>query len=376
MNPLTGTIKSITPNRGFRPSLDIQLEIFSPDEEQITFTWMSARLAVSFSPNTKAPPSRREARDLGIAVPRYTLPQFRKTGTTNFTVPLDDLLVGELERARGGSNVVLYLSVSFNAIVSGPQVVSLFQQLTNGAVADPSYGGQEVVRIVPSSEWQEIVEGLHISEVDAQRQLEEYAAQGKQALDGLNATLKSAKEAASLLGIVEHAKFFEQEALDHQRSAYWWLAATVLLLVAAFAAGWNLYKTNSLLTGAVAEKLDTHGAGAPKPSPDVGSEIRLTVARIVILSILLSAAVWTGRVYKAHRHNFIINRHRRNALSTFQTFAAGASDMETKNAVLLQATTCIFGPQNTGYITQDKESEGYPQILEIIRGVGGTGKRD
>jgi hypothetical protein len=94
------------------------------------------------------------------------------------------------------------------------------------------------------------------------------------------------------------------------------------------------------------------------------------VAKLIVLSILLSAAIWTGKIYKAHRHNFIINRHRRNALSTFQTFAGGASDTQTKNAVLLQATTCIFGPQNTGYISQDKESEGSPQILEIIRGVG------
>ena len=154
MNQLTGAIKSVTPHRGFRPSLDIQVEIFNPDEEQITFTWMSARFAVSFSPNTKAPPSRGDALDLGIAVLRYTLPQFRKTTVTNFTLPLDDLLVCELEKARGGINVVLYLSVTFNAIVNTSQSVSTSpQQLTSGALGDPNYGGQDIVRIVPSSEW-------------------------------------------------------------------------------------------------------------------------------------------------------------------------------------------------------------------------------
>lgn len=374
---MTGSIRSVTPHRGFRPSLDMQIEISSPDQEQIAFTWMSARVAVSFSPNTKTLPQRGDARDLGAAVPRYTLPQFQKTTVTNFLLPLDDLLVSDLEEVRQGNNVVLYVSVTFNAIASGPQTVSLPQQLTSGAIADPIYGGQDVVRIIPSSEWQEIVDGLHISNMNLQRQLEEYAAQGKLTLDELNTTLKNAKEAAALVGIVEYSKFFEQEALDHERSGRWWLAVTLLLAAsAAFAAGWNFYKAESLIRAAVSGKSDTHQTNGAEARPDVGLEVQLAAAKIIILSILLSAGIWTGRVYKAHRHNFIINRHRRNALSTFQTFAGNASDAQTKNAVLLQATTCIFGPQSTGYVSQDKESEGYPQILEIIRGVGGSAKKE
>jgi hypothetical protein len=378
MNQLTGVIKSITSHRGFRPSLDIQLEISTSDEGQFVFTWMSARVAVSFSPNTRTGPSRGDALDLGIAVPRYTLPQFHKSTVTNFTLPLDDLIVKDLEKARGGINVILYLSVTFNAVVSSPQAAQPLQQFIGGVLADPNYGGQDAVRIVPSSEWNEIIDGLHISDVDFQTKMEEYAVQGKQKLDELNATLKSAKEAAALVGIVEHAKFFEEEALNHKRSGAWWLAITLLLAVAAAAAaGWNFYKAESLMSDSVVEKekLDATKTSATEKKPDIGLEIQVTVAKIVILSILLSAAIWTGRVYKAHRHNFIINRHRRNALSTFQAFAAGASDdIQTKNAVLLQATTCVFGPQNTGYIGQDKESEGYPQILEIVRGVGGSNK--
>ena len=75
-------------------------------------------------------------------------------------------------------------------------------------------------------------------------------------------------------------------------------------------------------------------------------------------------------MYRAHRHNFVINRHRLNALSTFEAFAKATDDQQIKNAVLLQATQCIFGPQPTGYISGESESEGYPQILEIVRGMG------
>ena len=379
MNQLTGTIKSITPHRGYRPSLDIQLEIINPDDDHLVFTWMLARAAVSFSRNTKAVPSRGEARDLGIAVPRYTLPQFRKTTMTNFVLPLDDLLVQDLEKERDGINVILYLSVTFSAIANSSQGVTGPQQLVSGTLADPNYGGQDALRVVPSSEWEEIIDGLHIPDMDFQRKLEEYADQGEQKLKELDATLKSAKEAAELIGIVEHAKFFEEEALNHKRSAGWWLAVTVLLAaIACSAAGWNFYRAESLIKDAVAERSDIHKVSATDTRSDgfVGLEVQLTVAKIIILSILLSAAVWTGRVYKTHRHNFVINRHRRNALSTFQTFVTGTADPQTKNAVLLQATTCIFGPQNTGYISQEKEADGYPQILEIVRGVGSSGKKD
>ena len=47
---------------------------------------------------------------------------------------------------------------------------------------------------------------------------------------------------------------------------------------------------------------------------------------------------------------------------------AASADEQTKNAVLLQATKCIFSAQNTGYLGQpDKDSEGGPQILEVWR---------
>jgi hypothetical protein len=381
MNQLIGTIKSITPRRGFRPSLDIQLEISAPGEDQpIAFTWMLARVAISFSPSTKAMPARGDARDFGIAVPRYTLPSFNKTTTTNFTLPLDDRLIEDLEKERNGTNVFVYLSVTFNAIInSRPAAAGLQQQPIDGAIADPNYGGQDVVRVVPKSEWEEIIHGLHISDIDSQRKLEEYEVRGRQKLKELEATLKSAKEAAELLGIVEHAKFFEDEARNHKRSANWWLTFTILLAVlASVAAGFNFIKAEQLVAQAISQKANGGNLKPTDAKPEgfVGLEIQMTIAKLIILSILLSAGIWAGRVYKAHRHNFIINRHRRNALSTFQTFATGTSDPQIKNAVLLQATTCIFGPQSTGYINQEKETETYPQILEIIRGVGSARKSE
>lgn len=381
MNQLTGKITNVIPRPGFVPSLDIQLEISNSDDtEQVVFVWMSGRVAVSFVSGTKQLPARGDAVDAGIVVPKYTLPHISKTTTTNLRLPFDEHLLTDLENARGGRDVVMYLSIYFSAIVKNPRVVAGPQELPqSGYIADPSYGGQEVVHIVPRSQWQEIIDGLGISSVDRQKRLEEYETKGKQTLENLEATLASAKEAAQSVGVVEHAKVFEEEAVSHNHSANLWLVFTVILaLLAGVVAYYNFVKVEHLISGAVFEKTSAQESKTQdaKSGGLIGLEIQLTVAKIIVLSILLSASIWAGRVYKSHRHNFVVNRHRSNALRTFQTFASGTADPQIKNAVLLQATTCIFGPQNTGYISQDKESETYPQILEIIRGAGTAGKTE
>ena len=89
----------------------------------------------------------------------------------------------------------------------------------------------------------------------------------------------------------------------------------------------------------------------------------------MIFSILSYIVVWSGKIYKAHKHNYVVNRHRQNALSSFETFIKATSDDATKNAVLIQATQSIFVPQHTGYIGYESDILSSPQILEIIKDV-------
>ena len=97
--------------------------------------------------------------------------------------------------------------------------------------------------------------------------------------------------------------------------------------------------------------------------------IQLAVAKVILFSLLFSALVWTGRVYRSHQHNFVVNQHRQNALTSFETFAKAANDDQTKSAVLLQATNCIFSPQASGYADSAVEAPGSPRIMEIIRNI-------
>jgi hypothetical protein len=65
--------------------------------------------------------------------------------------------------------------------------------------------------------------------------------------------------------------------------------------------------------------------------------------------------------------NYILNRHRQNALDTFETFVTATADNQNKDAVLLQATQTIFSAQNSGFINQDSESPNLSPLLELIK---------
>lgn len=171
-------------------------------------------------------------------------------------------------------------------------------------------------------------------------------------------TLDDVRKLAREAGVSQHAEVFREEATAHDHAATQWLKATVWIaaftsLVAFAILGLSWFFTPSDLTGAKA--------------------IQIGIAKLAILSLLFSAVIWVGRIYRSHRHNCVVNRHRLNALRTFETFARAASDDSTKNAVLIQATQCIFTPQQTGYITGEPETNPASQILEVVRSVGKSG---
>lgn len=166
------------------------------------------------------------------------------------------------------------------------------------------------------------------------------------------AALEQVRRAAAEVGVAQHAVHFRQEAADHLGRAWKWLAAAgAFALLTLGLAAWTIYyyATNT-------QELSTT------------QSVQLAISKVLAFSLLYFSIVWTARMYRAQWHNYVVNKHRQNALSTFETFVKAASDEQTKNAVLLQATQCIFSPQVTGFVTQESDGSPSPQILEIIRG--------
>lgn len=194
-------------------------------------------------------------------------------------------------------------------------------------------------------------EGEHRRELTDQ--LETAVASSRALRDELVNIVEVARSAAGQVGVAKYSEYFASEAEQHRRAGNWWLLVTVVVALAAI--GFGVFLLQSYIKQA--QELT------------VAKSIQLAVAKAAVLSVLYMAVVWCGRVYKAQRHNQVVNRHRLNALNTFEAFVKAASDDQTKNAVLLQAARATFSPQKTGYLGRDAEAQESPQIMEIIRRV-------
>jgi hypothetical protein len=182
---------------------------------------------------------------------------------------------------------------------------------------------------------------------DLQKALEDL---NEKRLEGERA-LESIRKAATTSGIVGEAKHFSDQADEHKRASRIWAVATVLLLMAT--AGLALYSVRLILDGSVAKLDTTYG-------------VQLAIGKLLLFSVLFTAIVGNTRSYRSNRHNYVVNKHRANALATFQAFVQGAShDPAVKSAFLLQATTCVFSPQPTAYGIREVDAAGSQPLVEM-----------
>jgi hypothetical protein len=165
-----------------------------------------------------------------------------------------------------------------------------------------------------------------------------------------------AREASASAGVGVFTSDFSAQAAQLKLDAGTWLNATMIL------AG---------VTIAVAV-----GAMFIPAGETPGQIAQFLTSKILALVVLISATVWSGRIYKATMHQATTNLHRANALKTFQAFIQATADEATRNAVLLETTRSIFAIAHSGYLDQaDSGPDTGTKVLEIIKSVNG-GKHD
>jgi hypothetical protein len=168
----------------------------------------------------------------------------------------------------------------------------------------------------------------------------------------INQVLENAKSAAGKIGVASHAMVFKVEAEFHSEEAKKWLGYTRNIMIAAAVIALFFL---ILMFLPIFQNVNVN-------------PVQFTISKVVILTIFFIGISLCNRNYKAHKHNSIVNKHRQNALSTFETFVKAAdSDEQTKNAVLLQTTQSIFASQNTGYNSAENDSDVSSKIIEIVK---------
>jgi len=200
--------------------------------------------------------------------------------------------------------------------------------------------------------------------------------------ENLTALVSAARTEVGQLGVTRYIGIFRKEGDRYRRAATRWLVATIFvaLCLAGFAA-YNLHQLNEpTASGSETPTTEVAQSGAAiisTPAPVIASELvdvpasswrpwQQLAAKVFNFTLLVTATLWCGRLFKAARHNETLNRHRHTALTSYRTFVRAAdNDEQTKNALLLHVAQAIFAHQPTGYIAGEPDQS--PQVLEFIR---------
>lgn len=159
---------------------------------------------------------------------------------------------------------------------------------------------------------------------------------------------KLAKETVS-----KHKAIFAKQAEEHLQASQRWLLATSGLIVVFGAVFYWLFE--ALRPGAT----------------ELIGVFQNVFTKGFLLTLIYFVLNRFGKNYTAHKHLEIVNRHRQNALDTFDTFVESAGEnRETRDAVLLAATNAIFDANQSGYLSaKTKGTDNANPIQQVVRAV-------
>lgn len=135
------------------------------------------------------------------------------------------------------------------------------------------------------------------------------------------------KNLGKTISIAERAQTFSSSAKRHEELKYVWIG---------LAAAMGLFMALYVLLG------------IEKPADTSGAVAFFVIQKLTLISVLSTLLILFARMFRVEAHNEIANRHRADALNTFDKFYNSGDNDETKRAVLIQAITAAFAPLDTG----------------------------
>ena len=152
--------------------------------------------------------------------------------------------------------------------------------------------------------------------------------------------------------VSQYEKIFAEQADKHYKSARGWFWATIGLTFGFGAIFWWLLQA----------------AGS-----DLSSVLQNLLTKGFLLSLVYLLLHRCIKNYTAEKHLETVNRHRQKALDTFDAFVdAAEGDRETRDAVLLAATNCIFDANQSGYLSvKTSRSESTSSISAMAKAIFG-----
>lgn len=247
----------------------------------------------------------------------------------------------------------------FQVVANGKETIKNLEHLYYDAANLYSEAYNQLVPIISYNKTKKLSKHNIIKEEELNQLYDKFKSNFSQLVEQGNKTqvehktlLQEAKTLAQHHGKSRNAEYFQTEAKSHKIKARCWVASTFLL--AFLTIGFALF-SHKILPSIPGDTL----------TPDYISQVLAPKATVLV--ILVYMLNWSAKNQKAHNHNYIINKHRENALNTFLAFVLPSEDTpEIKNAILMQTTQCIFSPQNSAYTVSDKEPD-ITKLVELLK---------
>lgn len=323
-------------------------------DEQITriHELVASFSKVDFAAETK---DREFGSSLGFGALIPDLEQLRERVTSLSQLPLNVLphtTLVDLVRILEGIRDVFAKIDQFNVNEHGAQAThdSMLPQLQNQIwSAEGSLFNQIQPAILEQVRGGDQTQALMEQIQDALHRAKTAATDAEFALGQAQGAERAIREAAAQAGVSVHDEAFKNLADAHEIRSHWALGV-------CFAFG-------------LALALYLYFAPSPSKGPEPGLNVQDIIHQLAVPVVLVAGLLVSLKVFTAERHNALVNRHRATALSTFKTFVEATQSETIKEAILLQATNCIFSHQSTGYTKAPLEGQSVPLGL-----LGASGK--
>ncbi len=167
------------------------------------------------------------------------------------------------------------------------------------------------------------------------------------------AALDEIRRVAAEEGVTKQAAHFNAEYEHHKEEAEKWQGYSLKL-----ACGLGAFAVLTLFL---------HKIPFLKPA-DAYDTIQLAISKFLIFSVMAYMLFMATKNFLNHKHNAIVNKHRQNALMTHTALVEASGNEGVRDVVLLQASSCIFSPQSTGYTSSngDNDISNQKSIIEIL----------
>ena len=193
---------------------------------------------------------------------------------------------------------------------------------------------------------------------NASRILEKATRHVEERTKEIDKAAQAARAAAGEAGAAEFTHEFREEARAVENRNRWWLSFAALFTAAA------LFMSLGFAFDWFEDVLSNE-----EEAVNAWEVIYRLGGRVIAVSVLFYAAIWSGRIVLANMHLASVNRHRAISLQTLQAFHKAADDPAAKDAVVLEAARAVYENVPSGYVARQAGGAGGPgRMIEVIRG--------